>query len=93
MFFNPLQALINKQHLALPGGCFCIGCSTSVVIPAMSSSTLTASKLMYFPPGKMLESHHSTSGTVSSWASLGVISASFVADEIPVFLAAAAISF
>ena len=70
-----------------------MGCSTSAVTPPILSSLISASTLMYFPPGKMLASHHSTSGTICSWASFGVISASLVADEIPVFLAAAAISF
>ena len=77
----------------LPAGCFCMGCSTSAVTPPILSSTISASTPMYFPPGKILASHHSTSGTISSWASFGVISASLVADEMPVFFAAAAISF
>lgn len=70
-----------------------MGCSTSAVTPPILSSTISASMLMYFPPGRILASHHSTSGTISSWASFGVISASLVADEMPVFFAAAAISF
>ena len=70
-----------------------MGCSTSAVTPPILSSKISVSTPMYFPPGKMLASHHSTSGTISSWASFGVISASLVADEMPVFFAAAAISF
>lgn len=97
MFDEQLKLAVSILHYSvlngLPAGCFCTGCSINAVTPITCSRMFSCLKLMYLPSGRIFPSHHSMSGTKSSCASLGVINASLVADEIPVFFATAAISF
>lgn len=74
------------------GHLICVGCSTSVFITLLLMQifpSLTVSRLS----SRMTESHHSISGMSSLAPSDLAISASLVADDMPVFLAICDISF